>query len=290
MTNSGLLNIDKPAGITSHDVVQRVRRISGIRRVGHAGTLDPLATGVLLVCVGRATRLIEYVMGRPKTYVATLRLGQTTDTFDAEGAIVDERPVAVDEGAIQAALPAFRGEIEQYAPAFSAVKREGVPLYRLARQGVEVERPLRHVTIYALDVVNWQTPFLTLRVACSTGTYVRSLAHDLGQTLGCGAHITALRRTAIGQFQVEDAVTLEALAEGWETHLMPPETAVAHLPRVEFSADHARLLQNGQRLPLTVGQPSAPLARAYAPDGEFLGIVGVEDHLWQPRKMFPALD
>ena len=170
LTPEGLLVIDKPDGITSHDVVKQVRRLSQIRRVGHAGTLDPLATGVLLVCLGRATRLIEYLMGQPKTYVGTVRLGQSTNTYDAEGEITQQRPVTVTEADIAAALPLFRGNIEQVPPLFSALKRQGQPLYKLARQGETVYLEPRPVTIYRLDMLRWEPPSLPRRVACSAGS------------------------------------------------------------------------------------------------------------------------
>lgn len=283
----GVLNVDKPEGMTSHDVVQRVRRVSGVRRIGHTGTLDPLATGVLVLCIGRATRLSEYLLEQAKTYETSVRLGQTTTTYDAEGEVVAERPIAVDEATIAAALEAFRGEIAQRPPAYSAVKQDGVPLYKLARQGVAVERPLRHVTVYALELLAWREPLLDLRVHCSSGTYIRALAHDLGEALGCGGYVTALRRTAVGAFRADESVPLETLqADTWQTHLLPGDAAVAHLPRLAVTAEEATDLLNGRRLPRQSEQPEATLARAYAPDGTFLGVVAAEDEAWQPRKMF----
>jgi tRNA pseudouridine55 synthase len=283
----GLLNVDKPSGITSHDVVQRVRRAAGLRRVGHAGTLDPLATGVLLLLLGRAARLVEYLVGQPKTYVTEVRLGQSTTTYDAEGAIVAERPLQVDAAAIAQALEAFRGEIQQRAPIYSAIKKDGQPLYKLARRGEDVEPPLRTVTVYALDLLDWSPPYARLRVVCSAGTYIRSLAHDVGETLGCGGHVAALRRTAVGAFGVETAVALDALTpESWPEYLLPPETAVQHLPRLDLDDAAARQLHYGRRLPWQPGQPEQPLARAHAPEGAFLGTVALEGQTWQPRKLF----
>ncbi len=209
----GILNIDKPQWLSSHDVVARVRRICGTRRVGHAGTLDPLATGVLLVCVGRATRLSEYLMGQQKVYTATVRLGQTTNTYDAEGEVMAERPFShITPAAIEQALGLYRGSIEQVPPIYSALKVNGQPMYKLARAGKDVERKPRPVTIYELDLIDWTPPNLELRVVCSTGTYIRSLAYDMGETLGCGGHITVLRRTAVGEFKIADAISLEDLA------------------------------------------------------------------------------
>lgn len=287
MISEGLLLIDKPAGPTSHDIIQKLRRLSGVRRIGHAGTLDPLASGLLLVCVGRATRLLEYLLDQPKRYEATVRLGQSTDTFDAEGSVVRVRSVEVTAGEIEEALEQFRGPIVQYAPAYSAVKQDGVPLYKMAREGQTVERPPREVTIHDLQLVSWHEPALTLDVACSSGTYIRSLADDLGEALGCGGHITALRRTVIGRFTVDQAVAVDELdSENWANHLLPPDTAVSHLPRVEFSSDVARRLMLGQRAPAAGLYEEGTPARAYDQDGRFLGIVvAAADQFWQPKKI-----
>jgi tRNA pseudouridine55 synthase len=286
MALEGLLLIDKPAGPTSHDVIQKLRRLSGIRRIGHAGTLDPLATGLLLVCLGRATRLLEYLLDQPKRYEAAVRLGQSTDTFDAQGTVVAEKPVDITEVDIEKALDSFRGPIVQHAPAYSAVKRNGVPLYKLARQGVEVERPSRKVTIYNLEICSWQKPLLHLDVTCSSGTYIRSLADDLGQTLACGGHISALRRTEVGSFSIKEAVTLEELgSDNWSEYLLPPDTAVHHLPKVEFSAEVAQKLLMGQRVPGAGVQPAGTPARAYEEDARFLGIVIAAGQAWQPHKI-----
>lgn len=287
MIREGILNIDKPAGMTSHDVVNRVRRVAGLRRVGHAGTLDPLATGVLLVALGRATRLLEYLVGQPKTYVAMVRLGQTTDTYDAEGDIVSERPVTVTSASIAAALEDFRGDIVQRAPVYSAIKQDGQPLYRLARRGEAVAAPLRPVTIYELDLLDFTAPWLQLRVHCSTGTYIRSLAHDLGEALDCGGHIVALRRTAVGDFDAAQAVALDALQpDTLATHLLAPDTAVAPLPRLDLTADEVLELAHGRRPARRPEQPDAHLLRAYDPDGRFVGVVSAEGGTWRPRKLF----
>jgi tRNA pseudouridine55 synthase len=199
---SGVLCVDKPLGMTSHDVVGRTRRVAGLRRVGHAGTLDPLATGVLLLCLGRAARLIEYLVGHDKVYETTVRLGQTTATYDAEGEVLAERPfLHLTLSQIEAALEAFRGDIVQQPPIYSAIKQGGQPLYKLARQGkTEVARPYRPVTIHELTRLSWEPPHLSLRIACSSGTYIRSLGYDLGEALGCGGHLSALRRLAVGRF------------------------------------------------------------------------------------------
>ena len=289
MTNlAGVLNIDKPAGMTSHDVVNRVRRAAHTRRVGHAGTLDPLATGVLLVCVGRATRLVEYLVGQQKVYEAEIRLGQTTNTYDADGAVTQERPLTFTPQDLQHALAQFRGEIEQVPPMFSAIKQDGQPLYKLARQGKEVARKSRQVTIDEISVLAWEEPLLTVRVVCSSGTYIRSLAHDLGEVLGCGGHITQLRRTAVGNFEAETAVALNDLSpENIASHLLPLDTAVAHLPRLDLTKqDGDDLLQGKQIIANNSPHPPQTLARAYNSQAEFIGIVSATTDGWRAKKMF----
>lgn len=290
MTHSGLLVIDKPVGPTSHDVVTRVRRAAGTRRVGHAGTLDPLASGVLLVCVGRATRLVEYLVGLDKVYETTIRLGQTTTTYDAEGEVTAEHPVTTTEADILAALPAFRGIIRQRVPSYSAVKRDGRPLYERARRGETIELPEREVVIYALDLLVYAAPLLTLRVACSSGTYIRSLAHDLGEALGCGGHVATLRRTAVNHFTLDDAVVLaELMPENVAARMLPLEAIIAHLPRVEFDDMAAAELGFGRRVPAAAGSPTGDTA-AFGPDGRFLGIVVVEEGSWRPKKMMSGVN
>jgi len=284
----GVLNIDKPDGITSHDVIYQIRRVAGLRRVGHAGTLDPLATGVLLVCLGRATRLVEYLVGQPKTYEAAIRLGQSTNTYDAEGDVVAERPLTFTPTDVTHALAQFRGDIEQVPPMYSAIKKDGQPLYKLARRGEKVELEPRPVTIYELDMLAFEPPILKLRVTCSSGTYIRSLAHDLGEVLGCGGHITALRRTAVGNFSLDTAVPLAHLTpENVNTYLLPMDTAVTHLPRIQVTQASAAKLWQGQIIRRQPDQPDADLVRAYTNDGDFIGLVQAERQAWRPRKMFP---
>lgn len=308
---SGLLNINKPKDITSHDVVARVRRLAGQRRVGHAGTLDPLASGVLLVCLGQATRLIEYLMTGRKQYRATIRFGITTDTLDAEGQIISQSdPSGLNETYLREYLPTFLGEIEQIPPLFSALKRGGQPLYKRARAGETVEIEPRRVNIYALTWVEWQPPNLTLEITCSSGTYIRSLARDLGEVVGVGAHLAGLVRTASGPWPIGEAVPLEQLeAEagqselGWQRHLHPLDRAVMHLPRVILSEAEVVRVKQGQQVEVDV-EPSATyfaplggashledhkLARAYTPQGDFLAILTLIEanaKLWQPKKVF----
>ena len=285
-TTRGILSIDKPLHMTSHDVVQTVRRLTEIRRVGHAGTLDPLATGVLVVALGRATRLLEYVAGQPKTYEALVRLGQVSNTYDGEGQIVEERSVTVGGADIDAALDRFRGTIEQVPPMYSAIRQGGKRLYELARKGVEVERQAREVTIYDLTLLQWEPPDASLRVVCSTGTYIRSLAHDLGQVLNCGAYLAGLRRTAVGSFTVADATPLDTLTEAnWQAYVQTADAAVQHLPRLEVSQEAAERLTNGQWLPQRREEPDAALVRAYDEAGRFVGVVAAEGEQWRPRKI-----
>lgn len=289
----GLLNVSKPPGPTSHDVVAAVRRGTGERRVGHAGTLDPLAGGVLVLALGKATRLLEYLTASRKEYVAKVRLGIATDTYDAEGVVVEERPVpaALTVDRVEAALGDFRGPIEQVPPVYSAVKVGGKAAYARARAGEELDLPAREVEIYALELVDFQPPDLTLRVECSPGTYIRSLAHDLGQALGTGAMLAALTRTASGSFRDADAVPWPVLqaafADGsWQEFVLPADRALEGTPQIELDAESLRLVGNGMALG---GEPVFPgLARAYAPDGRFVAVLegDLQANAWQPRKVF----
>lgn len=290
--SAGLLLIDKPPGPSSHDVVNRLRKLSGSRRIGHAGTLDPLASGLLLVGLGRATRLVEYLVGLPKTYETTVRLGQTTETYDAEGGVVLERPFShLRQSTIETTLARWRGTIWQQPPRYSAIKQGGQPLYKLARRGLAVAPPARPVTIYALELLAWDAPFLRLRIGCSSGTYIRSLGHDLGEALGVGGHLAALRRTAVGPFSLEQAAPLDSLTPGnLADAALPLETAVAHLPRLDLPApDVARLLL-GQRLGRETDHRPGSSAAAYDPAGRFVGVLLAESGYWQPHKMFPPYD
>lgn len=290
MNVCGFLNIDKPAGMTSHDVVAMLRR--GLRpgKLGHAGTLDPLATGVLVLCVGRATRLSEYVMRGEKRYRAEVLAGVTTDTFDAEGRVVARRDASgLTRAAVQAALARFRGEIEQLPPMYSAVKQDGRKLYELARAGQTVERRPRRVTVRALELVEWDPPRFTLDLRCSAGTYVRSLAHDLGEMLGTGAHLTALTRTASGAFLLEDAHAPQAIldAPDWRRLLVSPATALPGIPPVHAdAAAQVRLLQ-GRMVTRCADDPDGPLAQATDAAGTLLAIVERDGASWRPRKVFP---
>lgn len=287
MTRDGILCIDKPPGPTSHDVVSRVRRLANTRKVGHGGTLDPLASGLLVLGIGRATRLLEYILGQPKEYQALVRLGQTSSTYDGEGEIVDSGSTEVSEADLIAALVRFRGQIRQVPPMYSALKREGKPLYELARQGVAVEREARDVTIYELELLSYEPPDLTLHVKCSSGTYIRSLAHDLGQELNSGAYLAGLRRTAVGPFQLNEAAPLQTLTtEALDDHVQSMDSAVIHLSRLELPGVDAGRLATGQRIPRRAGDPEEALVRVYDEAGVFVGIARQEGDRWRPHKIF----
>jgi tRNA pseudouridine55 synthase len=285
----GFLNIDKPAGPTSHDVVARVRRLTRQKRVGHAGTLDPAATGVLVVGLGSATRLIEYVQdATTKRYQAVVQLGVTTSTDDAEGQVIGTAPVpALDSAVIEVLLGYFRGPIMQVPPMFSALHHEGRRLHELAREGVVVERAARSITIEQLELLAWQPPLLTLDIVCSKGTYIRALARDIGAALGCGGHLQALRRTAVGTFLIADATPLAALEADPSiimSTLLAPEQAVADWPIVELEVSEARQIRNGQAI-MRSGLPGTR-ARAHGPDGQLLALLTRDGETWRPAKVF----
>lgn len=288
----GILVIDKPAGLTSHDVVNRVRRLAQQRRVGHAGTLDPMATGVLLVCLGQATRIAEYLAGSAKAYRARARLGESTDTQDAMGQVVARRPVSVTRADVEAAIAALRGPIRQVPPMYSALKHQGRALYKLARAGVTVEREPREVTIHALTLTLFEPPDLEFVVECSAGTYVRTLAHDVGEMLGCGAHLTALRREASGTYGVADAVSpdaLEALAGtgAWTQYVVPIARALAGWPALYLEELEAQRLANGQPVPWPA-ELDGDLACAFGPGEVLVGLVRADRAagLARPAKIF----
>ncbi len=290
---SGFLNINKPLQLTSHDVVHRIRRASGQRRVGHAGTLDPMATGVLLVCLGKATRVAEYLADGHKRYRARAVLGITTDTYDQEGKVASQEPCPQLEAAdLQAALQRFTGRIQQIPPMYSAVKMGGRPLYRLARRGVTVERKPRSVEIQGIELLEWAPPALLFEVECSKGTYIRSLAHDLGQSLGCGAYLAELVRLSSGSFSLEDAIPLEVAESSfidgsWRQLLHPLDEALLTLPAVTLKQDEAQRVGHGRkiRLPRRV---EGRLCRVYGPEGELVALLrrGEEADIWQPHKVF----
>jgi tRNA pseudouridine55 synthase len=284
---NGLLNVNKPLGMTSHDVVNVVRRLTGVRRVGHTGTLDPLATGVLLLLVGPSTRLARFFSGADKRYRAVIRLGEETNTYDTEGEVIERRPVTVGREEVEAALDGFRGEIRQIPPMYSAVKFQGQPLYALARQGKRVERKARTVTIHALELTAWQPPDLTLEIRCSAGTYVRSLAHDLGQALGCGAHLRALTRTAVGAFTLDGSTTPEELgalaAEGRLAEAIRPPSEILPLPAARLTEEQVRAVRHGREISLDAAF-DRPEIQAHDPEGRFVAIlIPLGEGRWRPN-------
>jgi len=241
----GILLIDKPLEWTSHDVVNRVRRLLSTKRVGHAGTLDPLASGALVVAVGPATRFLQYLPLEPKVYEFDVRFGIETSTQDLEGEVVAEKPLPADlMGEVEGALPSFKGKIEQLPPMFSAVKLSGKPLYEMARKGLDVEREMRRVFIESYEVLGHEGDTVSFRVVCSGGTYVRTLGHDLGQMIGCGSHVTRLRRTAVGRFHVDDAISLDEVDP---RHLMSLREALPPLELITLDQKRVDDIWHGQR-------------------------------------------
>lgn len=252
----GVLNINKSSGMTSHDVVDEVRRILGIRKVGHTGTLDPQATGVLPICVGNATKIARFLTAADKEYLISMRLGIRTDTLDAEGKVLEEKTeIPQDAEKVEQAFIQFRGEIKQIPPIFSAKKYQGERLYRLARRGEMVERAPVRVKVYELEMISFEPPFVCFRVFCSKGTYARALCDDIGGVLGCGAHLHSLTRLKSGQFRLEDAIDLLRLQEIQEQGnlaevLLPIEQALTHLPEVRVLPDSSRSILHGASIAL----------------------------------------
>jgi tRNA pseudouridine55 synthase len=283
----GVLLLDKPTGISSNDALQKVRRLFSAEKAGHTGTLDPMATGLLPLCFGEATKFSADLLNADKTYEATLRLGICTDTGDAEGKIISEAPVTVDEAAFRAVLPEFTGPIRQIPPMYSALKRDGKPLYELARQGIEVEREARDVMIHQLELLSFDGPSASasVRVRCSKGTYIRTLAEDIGKVLGCGAHLTALRRTQVANLILPRALTLaeiEACAETERNALLQPvDTLLQDLPKLELQGDAIPRFSNGNPVPAEL----SGLCRVYA-DDRLLGLgLGDGSGLVHPKRL-----
>lgn len=255
----GIVNIWKPTGLTSHDVVARVRRAAGTRRVGHTGTLDPMAEGVLPICIGKATHAVDFVVAARKTYLCSMELGKTTDTEDSTGNVLEEKPVLCSASDMEEVMQSFVGECDQIPPMYSAVHHEGKRLYDLARQGITVERKPRRVTFFEIRPVEIALPYVTFLVECSKGAYIRTLCKDIGEKLGCGAHMTALARTACGRFTKENAVTLSDFEEAPEKHILPTETVFAHLEKVTVSGEDEKRIRNG-----------AVILNPYRKDGEYV--------------------
>jgi tRNA pseudouridine55 synthase len=269
----GALLLDKPVGISSNRALQEVKKLYQAKKAGHAGTLDPLASGLLVVLFGEATKFAGPLLDDDKEYLATLKLGEKTSTGDAEGALVDKKDVQVSAAQIAAALGRFKGEIEQIPPMHSALKRGGEPLYRLARRGETVERAARRVCISELESIEFNAPYVKLRVRCSKGTYIRTLAEDIGEALATCAHLAALRRTASGRWKIENAVTLDLLTSTSDAqraqHLLPLSALLAGLPRAELDATSEAKFRNGQSLKTSIAQG---LCAVYGADGGVIGL------------------
>ncbi len=288
---SGVLVVDKPIGLTSHDVVQIIRKGTNIRRAGHTGTLDPRASGVLVVLVGPAVRLSEYVSASDKRYQAVIRLGSTTDTYDAEGEVTSSAPVDVTEEQFDQELKSFIGEIEQIPPPYSAVKVKGKKAYEMAREGEEVELLPRKIQVYNLELLEWAPPEAVIDVYCSSGTYVRSLAHDLGEKLGCGAHLVGLRRTKSGRFTLRDAVPLRKLREAfeagnWYQFLIPAAEALSDWHALELTHEQVESVRHGHRVAGNPGE--GQWARGISEAGELIALLEFDEvtNEWQPKKVF----
>ena len=297
VATDGFFNIDKPPGMTSMEAVRQVKRLCSQRHVGHGGTLDPEATGVLPVCMGQATRLMQFVVDGEKEYVATVHLGIATDTYDATGQVTAECDFShVTLESLSDVLNSLRGTIQQTPPMYSALKQQGRRLHELARAGIEVERAPRTVEVSQLDLVEWDSPRVTLSIRCSRGVYIRSLAHDLGQLLGCGAHLAQLRRLRTGPFHVDQTVTLERLKEAvqdgaWASLLYPPDYAVLNRGAVVLRVADERQVLSGQSValsPRTHYAEHLEMRRAYSTDGRFVALVRFNRTLrtWQPFKVF----
>ena len=282
----GVLLLDKPKGLSSNAALQRAKRLYRAEKAGHTGTLDPLATGLLPICFGEATKFAHLLLDADKTYVATLRLGVTTTTGDAEGEVRATRPVVSSLDHVQAVLPRFVGRIAQVPPRHSALKRDGRKYYEYAREGVEIVRTAREVDVHAIALGWWREPDVELRIHCGKGTYIRALAEDIGEALGCGAHLAALSRTGAGEFALADAITLDALAELSDAErdaaLLPVDALVARLDRLDFDDAEATRLVQGR-----------PVARAGVPDGmvrvyaagAFGGVADVHEGVVQARRL-----
>ncbi|MFC2002348.1 tRNA pseudouridine(55) synthase TruB [Chloroflexota bacterium] len=296
---NGILNINKPTGKTSFSIVALVKRLSGERRVGHAGTLDPAASGVLPVCLGQGTRVIQFLMDATKSYWAQVELGVTTDTYDADGKIThQEDPSRISPEQVKSALTSFCGVIQQTPPEYSAVKYRGRPLYQWTRAGIKVERRSRPAKIYRLELIDFKPPVVTVEVECGKGTYIRSLAHDLGQVLGCGASLKSLVRLRYGLFDVRDTVSVPQLEEAfrygyWQRLVYPIDIVLSHWVAMVVSDDTGQVIRNGR--PVTLEKYNSSVlssvenrCRVYTPDGHFIGVLrfNPETAQWQPERVF----
>ncbi len=292
---SGVLIVDKPVGMTSHDVVQVIRKGTHINRAGHTGTLDPRASGVLVVLVGPAVRLSEFVSASDKRYQAVIKFGMTTSTYDMEGEVTSRRPVDISFEELEEALSGFVGEFEQTPPIYSALKIKGKKAYELAREGKEVELEPRLITVHSLELLDWDPPEAVVDIQCSSGTYVRSLASDLGEKLGSGATLIGLRRTKNGRFGLRDAVSLRRLEEAFQTgewykYLIPAAEALGDWHTIVVNAPQIDDISHGHRVPGEPDLDNGLMARAISEDGELVALMtyDAETSEWQPRKVFSS--
>ncbi|OGN74037.1 MAG: tRNA pseudouridine(55) synthase TruB [Chloroflexi bacterium GWB2_54_36] len=289
---SGVLVVDKPVGLTSHDVVQIIRRGTFIRRAGHTGTLDPRASGVLVVLLGPAVRLSEYVSASDKRYQAVIQLGKTTDTYDADGQVLTSNPVDnITEAQFEEALQQFVGEIEQVPPPYSAIKIKGRKAYEMARNGEEFDLQPRKINVYSLELLEWAPPEAVIDVYCSSGTYIRSLANDLGKVLGCGAHLVGLRRTKSGRFTLRDAVPLRKLREAfddgsWYQYVIPAAEALSDWPSIALTEADVDAIRHGHRVSGEAG--IGKMARGISEQGDLVALLEFDpaSNEWQPKKVF----
>ena len=290
----GVFLLDKPQGMSSNDIMQKVKRIFQANKAGHTGALDPLATGMLPICLGEATKFSQFLLDADKRYLVTAKLGERTDTSDAEGQIVETRDVNVKTPDILTALEQFRGDILQVPTMFSALKYNGKPLYEYARQGITVEREARPITIFELNFIEYNAPYLTLEVHCSKGTYIRTLVDDLGEALGCGAHVTMLRRTAVADYPTEkmlDWNALQALAEpqdlsSLDALLLPMDTAVAKLPALTLNESQTQGIGFGQRIKFDNLNRLQGQVRLFSHENRFLGVAVIdENNVIRPQRL-----
>lgn len=290
----GVFLLDKPEGVSSNDIMQKVKRLFQANKAGHTGALDPLATGMLPICLGEATKFSQFLLDSDKRYLVTAKLGERTDTSDAEGQVVETRAVNVTESDILARLDLFRGDILQVPTMFSALKHNGKPFYEYARAGITVEREARPITIFELKFIEYQAPFLTLEVHCSKGTYIRTLVDDLGETLGCGAHVTMLRRTAVSNYPASEMMPIEdlqLLAESFplkalDRLLLPMDTAVSNLAKIKLTAEQTKAVSFGQRVKFDNENKIYGLVRLFSDSDQFLGVAEItEDNVIRPNRM-----